>query len=207
MGDTDPCGNNDKTRLLLPPPGWKDTTSSHNTKNIWAALLQPALQRLKIQPTKNITRWVSPLACMLSQLRLVNLKCDILHLAGRPCRTKLGIKNVLGPFLIQPIIRFFSMFSFLLLMWIWYKDAGGGNSGSSVLAKNSGVWYFYVSQLTSCAHEEEKKSQRIICCNHPLTLNLTFSRCNSSLSNHVAIHACQHLPRRVDAVVGGYPIL
>ena len=36
----------------------------------------------------------------------------------------------------------------------------GRNSGSSLLAKNSSVWYFFMSQLSSCACKVEKKSQK-----------------------------------------------
>ena len=56
-------------------------------------------------------------------------------------------------------IRFHLVGIAVRLDLVWKRS--GGNSGSSVLAKNSGVGYFYVSQLTSCVREQKKKSLNI----------------------------------------------
>ena len=56
-------------------------------------------------------------------------------------------------------IRFHLVVIAVRLDLVWKRS--GRNSGSSVLAKNSGVGYFYVSQLTSCVREQKKKSLNI----------------------------------------------
>ncbi len=59
------------------------------------------------------------------KIRLINLKGTFSVLAGSCWRTKNCLHFFRGPFLIQPIILFLFLFSFLLLEWIWLENAVG----------------------------------------------------------------------------------
>ena len=76
-------------------------------------------------------------------LRLVNLKCHIVCFGGSVWRTKFRLKNLLGLFSIQPIIRFVFVWLFLRLERFWSENAVTKNWASPFgpfLAKNWYVW-------------------------------------------------------------------
>ena len=104
-------------------------------------------------------------------IRLVKLKEDIECFGGDKKRMKFWFNNLLGQFLIQPIIRFLLVLLFLRVEWFLLENAVGRNWDSPFgpfLAKISKRYSMYststVTNKQLCACKEQKKKWQK---NHP----------------------------------------